>query len=180
MNSSNGSRNIKEQKKSAVKRKEPLDNFRKPVDPTSSIIEYNSKQIDEKFLPNEKTHITSSTIANNTKKSFLVNKIGQTDKIKEPITNDKALDPIKEVVFDPCSLNSKPIVPEMDASPSKKDSEDPSLPLAKRIKLEVIDVSALPLGTIININARGVIGSKRNESDGYTYFGSAIPNVNLI
>ena len=50
----------------------------------------------------------------------------------------------------------------------------------KKLTLKVMDGIAIPAKTIININAAGVIGSKRNKQDGITYFGTEPPIVSLI
>ena len=49
----------------------------------------------------------------------------------------------------------------------------------KKMKLKVMDGTAIPTRTIIKINAGGILGSKRNKQDGYSYFGTTAANVYL-
>ena len=159
-----------EKRISASKHKQYFDNFKKSANINFANFnenEVNIKKADQNKAPSPMTILT--------KKSIMMNKI----KLNEP-TNGNELsinDKTPEIIPISSSFSSKNIIPELDASPSKKESEDPSLPLARRLRLEVIGISALPTGTIINIDARGVIGSKRNINDGSVYFGTEIPNV---
>lgn len=43
---------------------------------------------------------------------------------------------------------------------------------SKTLRLEVLESSALKVGTILKMNSKGLIGSKRNAQDGCAYFGS--------
>ncbi|CAG9326642.1 unnamed protein product [Blepharisma stoltei] len=47
-----------------------------------------------------------------------------------------------------------------------------SLSSSKSLRLKVINSGNIEKGTLLNIRATGLIGSKRNSNDGYTYFGS--------
>lgn len=40
------------------------------------------------------------------------------------------------------------------------------------MKIEVLESASIKPGTVLEINVRGLIGSKRNAKDGITYFGT--------
>ena len=50
----------------------------------------------------------------------------------------------------------------------------------KKLTLKVLEGTAIPPKTILNINPGGILGSKRNEQDGVTYFGTEALNVSFI
>lgn len=43
---------------------------------------------------------------------------------------------------------------------------------SKKLRLQVIEGVIIKPGTIIDINAGGLVGSKRKSKDGYAYFGT--------
>lgn len=47
-----------------------------------------------------------------------------------------------------------------------------NLTSSKSLRLKVINSGNILKGTTLNIRATGLVGSKRNVSDGYTYFGT--------
>ena len=52
--------------------------------------------------------------------------------------------------------------------------------LERKLKLEVLTGSLLPVGTEIQINCNGVVGSKREANDGISYFGSQFDQVSIV
>jgi hypothetical protein len=62
---------------------------------------------------------------------------------------------------------------------SKKQREIDSdlVSLAKRLRLEVLKNSIIPEGTIIDIDANGLIGSNNSRNNGNVYFGINAANV---
>ena len=53
------------------------------------------------------------------------------------------------------------------------ETVDPAtIALAKKLHVEVLEGRTIKKGTIININAGGLVGSKRLTQDGIAYFGT--------
>jgi len=105
----------------------------------------------------------------------------------------KTIEPIdKEVLSNQPSEVSKDVVDKEDSLSQEKDEEviimskkqkevDSSLlPLAKRLRLEVLGNSIIPEGTIIDIDANGLVGSINSTNNGSVYFGTNAANVFCI
>jgi len=59
----------------------------------------------------------------------------------------------------------------------KKELVSKVIQKERRLTLEVIEGEGISIGTIIQINAKGLIGSKRNSQDGHSYFGTEASDV---
>ena len=52
--------------------------------------------------------------------------------------------------------------------------------LAKKLRLEVLESPTIKAGTVVNINAGGLVGTKRPIKDGVAYFGTSAVAVTCV
>ena len=66
-------------------------------------------------------------------------------------------------------------MPKLSAKELQIDTS--TIALAKKLKLQIIEGHTIAPGTLIQLNAAGLIGSKRNTKDGIAYFGTEAGTV---
>lgn len=135
-----------------------------------AIAEFCTKKSFSKNPKDELSRTTLTTAFPIKKKSWLTNELRTAELAKESGISEISRDSPKKRAIVP--RNSSNILGPESVKKAAFGIDYAFVSLAKKLQLEVLKGSAIREGTVIDINANGLVNSQRAANDGNVYFGT--------